>query len=235
MTGVRVTASASRFVDLSQSFADGMPGNRRQRPDGTWYDDTVRLRVSRTREESGKGPPGKAAFESTEVSFPTAIATYIDAPYCRWPEMRDISELRLDDVILPGVVVDCRGLADHAKVGTDVLPERNLAGHAVLFHFGWDVHWGTERYAAHPAIDDTVIDRLVSDKAKLYGVDTGSADAVGEIAAPVHSRLLAADILVSENLTNLTCLIGRPFRFFAVPIKAVRATSMTVRAFAELL
>lgn len=230
-----MTASASRFVDLSQKFAHGMPGNRRQRPDGSWYEHTVSLSITRTREESGKGPPGKAAFESTEVSFPTAIATYIDAPYCRWPEMRDISELRLDDVILPGIVVDCRGLADHAKVGADRLPQQSLAGHAVLFHFGWDQHWGTERYAAHPAIDESVIDRLVAEQAKLCGVDTGSADAMGEIAAPVHSRLLAADIIVSENLTNLTVLIGRPFRFFAVPIKAVRATSMTVRAFAELL
>lgn len=225
----------SRFVDLSQTFHDGMPGIRRKMPDGSFRDETVRLAVVRTHAESAAMNPAGVGFESTEVSFPTAIATYIDAPYCRWPEKRDIAALSLDDVILPGVVVDCRGRDDRAIVGAEVLPTRSLAGHAVLFNFGWDRHWGTERYGAHPAIGADVVDRLIADGAKLYAVDGGSADAPGDAKSPVHSRLLERDILISENLVGLDRLIGKRFRFFAVPIKARGATSMTVRAFAELI
>ena len=226
--------TSSRFVDLSQTFHDGMPGIRRKMPDGSFRDETVRLSVVRTHAESAALNPAGFGFETTEVSFPTAIATYIDAPYCRWPEMRDISKLGLDDVILPGVVVDCRGKPDRAIVGVDVLPKQSLAGHAVLFNFGWDRYWGTERYGAHPAIGPDVVDRLIADRAKLYAVDAGSADAPGDRESPVHSRLLERDILISENLVGLDRLIGKRFRFFAVPIKAKGATSMTVRAFAEL-
>ncbi len=227
--------SSSRFVDLSQAFHDGMPGIRRKMPDGSFRDETVRLAVVRTHAASAAMNPAGVGFETTEVSFPTAIATYIDAPYCRWPEKRDISALSLDDVILPGVVVDCRGRADRTIVGADVLPSQSLAGHAVLFAFGWDQHWGTERYGVHPAIGPDVVDRLIADGAKLYAVDAGSADAPGDAASPVHSRLLERDILISENLVGLDRLIGKRFRFFAVPIKARGATSMTVRAFAELI
>ena len=227
--------TASRFVDLSQTFQDGMPGIRRRQADGSMREETVRLRISRTREESAAANGGKAAFESTEISFPTAIATYIDAPYCRYAEKRDIGALDLDDVILPGVVVDCRGRGERAIVGADVLPKASLGGHAVLFLFGWQQHWATERYGNHPAVGPDVVDRLIADGAKLLGTDTGSADAPGDAWAPVHSRLLERDILISENLLNLDRLIGTRFRFFAVPLKASGATSMPVRAFAELL
>lgn len=221
--------TASRFVDLSQTFEDGMPGIRRPQPDGSVREETVRLRITRTRAESAAG------FESTAISFPTAIATYIDAPYCRYAEKRDIGALALDDVILPGVVIDCRGHADRWIVSAEVLPKASLAGQAVLFLFGWHQYWATERYAAHPAVGPDVVDRLIADGARLLGTDTGSADAPGDREAPVHSRLLERDILISENLRNLDRLVGTRFRFFAVPLKAKGATSMPVRAFAELL
>jgi kynurenine formamidase len=221
--------TVSRFIDLSQTVHDGMPGISRPMPDGSVREETVRLRITRTRAESAAG------FESTEIAYPTAIATYIDAPYCRYAEKRDIAGLALDDVILPGVAVDCRGLADRAIVGPEVLPKESLAGHAVLFNFGWDRHWGTERYRDHPAIGPAVVDRLIADGARLMAVDTGIADAPGAPLAPVHSRLLERDVLISENLVGLDRLLGKRFRFFAVPIKAKGATSMSVRAFAELL
>ena len=219
---------ASRFVDLSQTFHDGMPGIRRPTADGGWQEETVRLRVTRTRAESAGG------FESTDVAFPTAIGTYIDAPYCRYADKRDIAGLALDDVILPGIVIDCRRFGDGEIVSDDVLPRASLAGQAVLFNLGWDRHWSTERYGRHPAIGDAVVDRLIADGAKLMGVDTGNADAPGAAKAPVHSRLLARDILIAENLVGLDRLLGKRFRFFAVPIKARGATSMSVRAFAEM-
>ncbi|MGE0725934.1 MAG: cyclase family protein [Alphaproteobacteria bacterium] len=225
----------ARFVDLSHTLADGMPGVPRMRPDGSWGEATVSLKVVRTREESAQTLRDGASFESTDVAFPTPIATYIDAPYCRWPEMRDIAGLALDDVILPGVVVDCRGTPDRAAVAVERLPATSLAGLAVLFHFGWDAYWATPRYRDHPHIGADILDRLIAEGAKLAGFDTGSADAVGDLAFPVHSRLLAKDILIVENLTGLEALAGRPFRFFAVPVKAAKATSMTIRAFAERL
>ena len=65
-------------------------------------------------------------------------------------------------------------------------------------------------------------------------VNALNVDDTRDPARPTHTRLLARDILIVENLTGLAALHGRRFRFFAVPIKARRTASMPVRAFAEL-
>jgi kynurenine formamidase len=41
-------------------------------------------------------------------------------------------------------------------------------------------------------------------------------------------------VLIVENLMNLDALHGKRFRFFAIPLKARRAASMPLRAFAEI-
>ena len=46
--------------------------------------------------------------------------------------------------------------------------------------------------------------------------------------------LLKQDILIIENLCNLEQVPPSGFRFFGVPIKAVGAAAMTIRAFAEV-
>jgi kynurenine formamidase len=74
---------------------------------------------------------------------------------------------------------------------------------------------------------------LIDRGARLVGVDTWNVDDISDEERPAHSWLLARDILIVENLCNLAALGHRSFRFFAVPIKARRAASMPIRAFAE--
>jgi len=66
-------------------------------------------------------------------------------------------------------------------------------------------------------------------------VDTVSVDGKQDQTRPAHSRLLAHDILIVEDLCHLDRLHGQVFRFFALPIPARGAASMPVRAFAEIL
>ena len=95
----------SRFVDLSHVVHDGMPGIRLKRRDGTVQEGTARIRTWLGREAMLDILEGQAAFEVTELSLPTPIGTYIDSPFSRFAEGRDISELTLAELILPGVVV----------------------------------------------------------------------------------------------------------------------------------
>jgi kynurenine formamidase len=66
------------------------------------------------------------------------------------------------------------------------------------------------------------------------GVDALNVDTREDPERPAHSILLGADILIVENLRGLDQLPTVGFRLFAVPIKAVGAAAMTVRAFAEI-
>ncbi|MCB0170217.1 MAG: cyclase family protein, partial [Anaerolineae bacterium] len=166
----------------------------------------------------------------------TSVGTYLDAPYHRYPDGRDISQIRLEEVILPGLVVDVRGSGPFEAVGPEVLPfGLNLAGKAVLFNFGWDRYWGTEAYQAYPFISPVLIETLLQAEVKLVGVDTVNIDNSRYLSRPAHSQFLQRDILIVENLTGLDQLHGCEFRFFAVPIKGKKVAAMPVRAFAEIL
>jgi len=225
----------SRLIDLSYRLDETTPPLALRLPDGSLRRDGVTLGTWMDRETSAAALQGEAAFEISSVAFPTPIGTYIDSPFNRWPEGRDISELALEDVILPGVVVDLRGRAPDERVPASALPaDLEVSGKAVLFNFGWDRHWLTPDYARCPFVAAEVGERLVAAGAKLLGFDTGNADGNRTPAHPLHGHLLGHDVLIVENLHGLDRLHGRRFRFFAVPLKVHRATSMPVRAFAEL-
>ncbi len=221
------------FIDLSHDFADGMPGFSLRR-DGEVRQFTASIRPFLTHEASAPFYDGKASFEITEMSFQTSIGTYLDAPRHRWPGRRDIAALRLEELILPAVRVDVvDAKAGQRVVMADVALPGDLAGKAVLFRFGWDRHWGNPAYEDYPFLGSDVIGALIGGGAALLGVDTFNVDTRADPERPVHSRLLERDILIVENLKGLDRLPARDFRFFAVPIKAVGAAAMTIRAFAE--
>ncbi|KOX95491.1 cyclase family protein [Halorubrum tropicale] len=223
------------LIDLSHSFEDGMPGFRLEDENGTETEYTAEIHPLFTHEESRSKYEGEAAFEVTEIQFQTSVGTYLDAPYHRYPDGRDISELEIDELVLPGIVVDARGLAPGEQLTEAALPpEASLAGKAVLFDFGWSQYWGSEKYRSYPYLSESVIETLIEANVALVGVDTINIDDHRDPARPAHSQLLAEEILIVENLRNLTQLPESGFRLFAVPIKAVETAAMPVRAFAEV-
>lgn len=221
------------FIDLSHPFEDGMPGFRMKDPEGNVIYYTAKIHPFLTHEQSKSLYHGQASFEITEMCFQTSIGTYLDSPYHRFPEKRDISQLLIDEVILPGIVIDVRNLQPFQPLESIPILA-NPFGKAILFNFGWSKHWGNEQYYKYPYISEKTIDYLVAQKVKLVGVDTLNIDDSRNISRPAHTAFLKNDILIVENLTNLEKLHNKSFRFFAVPLKAKKVAACPIRAFAEL-
>ena len=226
----------SRFVDLSHDFYDGMPGFIGKDPAGNRKQFTAEIKPFVSHEQSAPFYDYKASFLTTEITFQTSIGTYMDSPRVRYEEGRDVAAIRLEELILPGVVVDQRGRMPHQPIyPSDVSLPGFLAGHAVLFNFGWDAHFGTDHYQAYPYLHNDLLDLLIDRNVKIVGVDTGNVDHGKDLRRPAHSKLLARDILIVENLRNLDALHGTgEFRFYCLPIKARGAGAMPARVFAEL-
>lgn len=230
----------SGFIDLSHDFADGMPGFTTTLPDGSRLRCTARIRPLVTHAQSRQSFDGKAEFELTEASFPTSVGTYIDSPYVRHRDRRDVGALGIDELVLPGLMVDLSHLKAGAAAEVDDLRRAaggalDVAGKAVLCRFGWDRLWGEDAYfTAYPFLSRVALRALIDGGARLVGVDTWNVDDNNDAERPAHSWLLARDIFIVENLCNLAALGAAPFRFFAVPIKARGAASMPIRAFAEV-
>jgi kynurenine formamidase len=212
-----------RLVDLSHTIEDGMvtyPGLP-----GPVIGDFL------TREESrGHYAPG-VEFHIGAIEMVANTGTYLDVPAHRFADGYGLQDLRLEQVAdLDGVCVAAPGPA----VGAEALEGCDVAGRAVLFATGWSRHWGTAEYGSteHPFIDRSCVDALVAGGAALVGIDSVNIDDTRFGERVAHTGLLAAGIPVVEHLTGLDALVGRAFRFFAVPAKVVGLGTWPVRAFA---
>jgi arylformamidase len=220
-----------RFVDLSHTIEDGMPGFRMKNADGSLTEYTARVRPFLTHEQSRPYYQGKAEFEITDLALQTSVGTYIDSPYHRHRAKRDIGQIELDEVILPGVVIDVRGRAAWDAVD---FAAQDLDGKAVLFNFGWDRYWGSEDYYGYPFLSRAALQSLIGAGVRLVGVDTINIDSARDPERPAHTWLLEREIFIVENLCSLDQLYGQPFTFFGVPLRVKGAAAMPIRAFAML-
>lgn len=170
--------------------------------------------------------------EVSEVTFITSIGTYLDSPYHFHPKAGAIDSLPLEQLVLPGVVIDCTGVGEQTPIKPEVLDGVDIAGKAVLFHTGWSRYWGKPEYLRFPYITGETAITLQENGAKLAGVDFLVIDDTTNPRRPVHVHLLKHNILIVENLTNLAALPPGDFMFHAVPVKMKGAAAFPVRAYA---
>lgn len=158
--------------------------------------------------------------------------TYLDSPFHRYAEGKDLSKIPLSSLAnLDGVVV--RKKDPKRAIDENVFEEIDVRGKAVLIQTGWDRHWKTQQYfEGHPFLTRSAAEYLVKAGAVLIGIDSLNVDSTDDPSRPVHSLLLAADILIVEHLCNLSSLPEKGFKFFAVPTMIKNFGSFPVRAFA---
>ena len=174
-----------------------------------------------------------STFQIGRIDMVANTGTYVDSPFHRYAEGKDLADLPLRSLAdLPGIVIRRpweKGIATDAGdfEGLDV------CGKAVLIHTGWDEHWRTERYGKeHSFLTAAAADWLVANGAVLVGIDSNNIDDTRVRARPVHSRLLGADIPICEHMTDLGSLPDAGFRFSAVPPKIRDMGTFPVRAYA---
>ena len=188
-----------------------------------------------TREASRPLYAGGTTFQIGKIEMVANTGTYVDAPFHRWEDGADLSQLPLASLAgLDGVCVAApyaRGLA----VTEDLLEDREIEGRAVLFFTGWSAFWGTPSYFHRSShLTSQAASLLVSRGAAIVGIDAHNIDDTDDGTRPAHSILLGAGIPVVEHLCNLEALPASGFRFFAVPVKVKGMGTFPVRAFAEI-
>lgn len=170
-------------------------------------------------------------FQIARVEMVANTGTYLDTPAHRHRGGTDLGALELARCAeLDAVVVD--GPAEGA-VGAEVVDGLELAGRAVLFRTGHDRHWGTPGYAErHPFLAVELVDRLVSTRPALVGIDSLNIDDTAGGDRVAHTRLLDAGILIVEHLTGLGDLPASGSRFTAAPVRFAGVATFPVRAYA---
>jgi arylformamidase len=217
-----------QLIDLSQIIVPGMLLFSAKAPQpriGTWMSHA---------QAAASGNYEGCTCEITEVQFVTSLGTYMDSPYHFNPAGVTIDRLRLEQLVLPGVVVDCSNAKAREPIGPDRLAGIDVAGKAVLFRTGWSRFWGQPEYMNFPYLTGETAVALRDRGAKLAGVDFLVIDDTTNPRRPVHVTLLHSDILIVENLTNLGALATTGFTFHAAPVKVAGAAAFPVRAYAVI-
>jgi arylformamidase len=176
-------------------------------------------------------------FQIGRIEMVGNTGTYLDSPFHRDADGKDLSELTLQQLALLDGIVVRRPFDDGSGLAVDVnsFTGLELAGKAVLIHTGWDRHWRTEQYFEnHPFVTEAAARHLVAAGATLVGIDSHNIDDTRGRTRPVHTILLRAGIPICEHLCHLDALPARGFTFSAVPPKIKAFGTFPVRAYACL-
>jgi arylformamidase len=185
-----------------------------------------------SREQSRAHYAPGTEFHIGKIEMVANTGTYLDSPFHRYATGKDLSQLPLERLAnLDGVLVHTDPSRGRA-LGRDAFAGLDLRDKAVLVSTGWDAHWRTDRYfEGHPFLTRDAAEYLVRSGAALVGIDSLNIDDTADLARPVHSVLLAAEIPIVEHLRGLNSLADVRFRFFAVPVKVKSMGTFPVRAF----
>lgn len=194
------------MFDLSQPIETGMqtfPG-----------DPAVKLSPAATFESDG--------YRVTELGCGSHTGTHVDAPSHTEADGKRLDSYPIERFVMRTVRLDCRDLSPREPIPPGRVPA--VDADCVVFHTGWDDHWGTDRYRDHPYLAP----RTASRCAKL-GYDVG-LDALNPDPTPsprasedeptgfqAHHELLGNDCLIVENLTGLAAPPS-PFELRAYPL-----------------
>jgi arylformamidase len=221
-------SSRSSFVDLSHTIEDGLVTYKGL--PAPIICDYLSREKSREVYETG------TEFQIAKIEMVSNTGTYIDCPFHRYEHGKDLSQVTIEAFAdINGIVIR----ADHRKalaIDATFFKEKEIRGMAILVHTGWEVHWNTAEYFQnHPYLTEDAALYLRKCGVKLVGIDSLNIDNTQNKSRPVHSTLLASDILIVEHLCNLDNLPDEGFTFSALPPKFKGVGTFPVRAMAKLI
>ena len=186
-----------QYIDLTQTFGPKMPVYP--------GDPQSELKQITTIEKDG--------FTDHQLNTAMHVGTHMDAPLHMIAGGKKISEINPDKFFGLGRLIDAR---DKEEIDTDLL-EGVQAGEIVLILTGFSQKFHeAEYFEKYPELTEAFANKLVELKIKMVGMDTPSPDRPPFLS---HKILLASEILIIENLTNLEQLLNQKFEVVALPAK----------------
>jgi kynurenine formamidase len=188
-----------------------------------------------SREDSKSLYEEGTTFQIGKIEMVSNTGTYIDCPFHRFENGKDLSEVELESFAdIEGIVIRVP-YTETLAITAERLMNYDIRDRAVLIHTGWDIHWNTDSYyEKHPYLTKEAAEYLRDSGAKLVGIDSHNIDNVEGKSRPVHTTLLGAEILIVEHLCNLSSLPEKGFKFSAVPPKFKGVGTFPVRAMARI-
>lgn len=204
----------AKFIDLSHNIVNAMPVHP--------YDDSVKLYQDKFLKTN--------KYNNYRLEIGMHAGTHIDTPMHLTNKQIFIDEIDLDSFIGKGCLLDVRNenVIAYKEEYSDMVSENDI----VLLYTNHSDKYGTEEYyTKHPIIDKELADFFIEKKIKMLGIDLPSPDIY---PFEIHKMLFNHNILIIENMTNLSELLHiKRFEIIAFPLK-IRAEASMVRVVAKI-
>ncbi len=127
-----------------------------------------------SREQSRSVYAEGTEFQIGKLEMVGNTGTYLDSPFHRYADGKDLAELELESAGRPG------GCGAFARLAALAAPSRAppsavwmYGGKAVLVHTGWSAHWRTDQYfEGHPFLTEDAASYLKAAGVALVGIDS---------------------------------------------------------------
>jgi arylformamidase len=227
-------SSVKEIVDLGHEYFVGMP-NIAGLAVNFWSVETI--------DHTRKLTDGKLGIESRMILMPEHCGTHIDAPRHFEKDGLTVDKLPLEQLILPGHLLDLSHKANGEAISIDDLKRAEEQsgkdigpGKATMVWCGVDQDWGKPGFHLNrPYVPVPTAEWLVERNITLFCTDLIGMDDPKEWWWPTHHVWLKNGICMVQQLCNLDKLVGKEFLFVVLPLKMQGGTASPVRPVALVL
>lgn len=147
----------------------------------------------------------------TRITLGSHSGTHVDAPWHFLQEGNSIDVEPLDKFTGEAAIIDVSG--------KNSITSEDFSGYGIRSNDIILIYTGSgDRQTDFTYLDISAAKWLVEKGAKCIGIDTVSVEKYGTKDAPVHKILLASNIGIIENLTNLKGFAGSRMFFVCLPL-----------------
>lgn len=174
-------------------------------------------------------------FKETRLTMFSHTGTHMDAPAHLFEHRSTLDSMPIEQFTGKGLVINCSDLKEGQTISFEYIErvkEKADLAEFLLFYTGWDKYWGTDNYYGnYPYITEEITDYLIQSNKKGVGLDVIGIDPISDANLTIHKKLLShTEIVIIENLTNLSAIGNELFTFCALPLKFQDADGAPVRA-----
>ena len=175
----------------------------------------------------------KDGFQEAKITMYSHTGTHIDAPAHMLSNGPYLDNLDIDHYIGSAIIIDFSNKKDKLINIDSLKPyeEKIKNTEFIILKTGWSKYWGDKRYYENfPSLSEESAKWLSEFNLKGIGIDAISIDDMESTIFTVHKILMARNIIIIENLTNLDSISGDDFILSILPMKNKDADGSPVRA-----
>lgn len=174
-------------------------------------------------------------YHSEVIFMSTHTGTHMDAPSHFVTGVSSIDQIPVNRFISRATLIKVAKASDELITVSEIEASgvKILEGNSIVFSTFWENELDKEYYFSHsPGLSEDAAEYLINKKVNAVCIDSPSIDRGSDSNFPVHKLLLNKEILIVENLCNLSKIDNQNFTLIMIPLKLSGASGSPIRAIA---